>query len=136
MRNSTPSENRYTDAPRGIAAEIENSVRIPDDFPSPEELRRELKRTVTLRLDPDVYEWFRLPGAGYQTRINAVLRAYMESMRREEQPGGGAVANKVVRTTTKGITAKEKVPAYRASKKPLKSGAKKIAHAKRKQPRR
>ena len=34
------------------------------------------KEQVTLRLDRDVLEWFRAKGRGYQTRINAVLRAY------------------------------------------------------------
>lgn len=80
MSNRIVSEDKYTNAPADISEEIRTSVLIPDNFPTPEELRHELKRTVTIRLDPDVYEWFRLPGAGYQTRINAVLRAYMNSM--------------------------------------------------------
>jgi uncharacterized protein (DUF4415 family) len=29
------------------------------------------KRGVYLRLDPDVLDWFKAQGAGYQTRINA-----------------------------------------------------------------
>lgn len=37
------------------------------------------KKSVTVRLDPDVLEWYRSQGRGYQTRINAVLRLYMES---------------------------------------------------------
>lgn len=37
------------------------------------------KTAVSLRLDADVLDWFRAQGAGYQTRINAVLRAYMEA---------------------------------------------------------
>lgn len=37
------------------------------------------KRAVSIRLDPDVLDWFKQEGAGYQTRINAVLRAYMNS---------------------------------------------------------
>ena len=36
------------------------------------------KAAVSLRLDADVLDWFKARGAGYQTRINAVLRAYME----------------------------------------------------------
>ncbi len=36
------------------------------------------KRQLTLRLDSDVIEWFRAQGSGYQTRMNALLRAYME----------------------------------------------------------
>ena len=39
------------------------------------------KRSITVRLDADVLEWFRTQGKGYQTRINAVLRLYMESHR-------------------------------------------------------
>jgi len=37
------------------------------------------KETVTIRLDSDVVDWFKEQGKGYQTRINAVLRTYMEA---------------------------------------------------------
>lgn len=40
------------------------------------------KRQMTLRLDSDVIEWFKRQGQGYQTRMNALLRAYMEEHRR------------------------------------------------------
>lgn len=43
------------------------------------------KRQVTLRLDGDVLAWFRAQGAGYQTRINQLLRAYMEAHRHSER---------------------------------------------------
>lgn len=36
------------------------------------------KEAISLRLDAEVLDWFRARGPGYQTRINAVLRAYME----------------------------------------------------------
>ena len=36
------------------------------------------KETITIRLDADLLEWFR-KHRGYQTRINAVLRAYMQA---------------------------------------------------------
>jgi len=39
------------------------------------------KRSVSLRIDADVLEWFKAQGSGYQTRINAVLRAYREAAR-------------------------------------------------------
>ncbi|HKZ85927.1 MAG TPA: BrnA antitoxin family protein [Anaerolineae bacterium] len=35
------------------------------------------KAQLTLRLDSDVLAWFKAQGRGYQTRINALLRAYM-----------------------------------------------------------
>ena len=37
------------------------------------------KKSLSIRLDPDVLEWFKHQGKGYQTRINAVLRMYMET---------------------------------------------------------
>ncbi len=37
------------------------------------------KQSVSLRLDPDVLDWFKHKGRGYQTRINAILRAYVEA---------------------------------------------------------
>ena len=36
------------------------------------------KRQVTLRLDADVLENLRLTGPGWQTRVNAALRAWLE----------------------------------------------------------
>ncbi len=39
------------------------------------------KQLITLRLDPDVVDWFRRQGAGYQTKINAVLRAFIGAQR-------------------------------------------------------
>ncbi|OYV38956.1 MAG: hypothetical protein B7Z80_08595 [Rhodospirillales bacterium 20-64-7] len=40
------------------------------------------KEVVTLRLDQDVVEFFKQQGRGYQTRMNAVLRAYCETHQR------------------------------------------------------
>ena len=37
------------------------------------------KSLISIRMDPDVLEWFKSQGAGYQTRMNAVLRMYMEA---------------------------------------------------------
>jgi len=37
------------------------------------------KASVSLRIDVDVLEWFKARGSGYQTRINAVLRAFKEA---------------------------------------------------------
>lgn len=36
------------------------------------------KVPVTIKLDPDVLAFFRKAGRGYQTRINAVLRSFMQ----------------------------------------------------------
>jgi uncharacterized protein (DUF4415 family) len=40
------------------------------------------KQQLTLRLDGDVIDWFKAQGAGYQTRMNAVLRSYVEAHRK------------------------------------------------------
>jgi uncharacterized protein (DUF4415 family) len=43
-------------------------------FPAP-------KRQLTLRLDGDVIDWFKEQGHGYQTRMNAVLRRFIEAQK-------------------------------------------------------
>ena len=48
------------------------------------------KQHVSMRLDADVLDWFRKQGQGYQTRINAVLRAYVRA--RKDHATGGSVA--------------------------------------------
>ncbi|OIN87758.1 MAG: hypothetical protein AUJ21_11695 [Anaerolineae bacterium CG1_02_58_13] len=40
------------------------------------------KKQLTLRLDSDLIEWFKEQGQGYQTKMNALLRAYMEEHKR------------------------------------------------------
>ena len=37
------------------------------------------KSLLSLRVDSDVIDWFKSQGAGYQSRMNALLRAYMEA---------------------------------------------------------
>ena len=39
----------------------------------------EPKDRLTIRIDHDVVEWLRKAGSGYQTRINAILRSYMQA---------------------------------------------------------
>ena len=41
----------------------------------------EPKKAISLRLDVDVLNHFKAQGPGYQTRINAVLRAYKNAQR-------------------------------------------------------
>ena len=40
------------------------------------------KTSVHLRLDSDIVDWFKARGKGHLTRMNAVLRAYVESQSR------------------------------------------------------
>ena len=38
-----------------------------------------VKQQITLRIDQDVIDFFREQGQGYQTKINHLLRAYMDA---------------------------------------------------------
>ncbi|WP_263265150.1 BrnA antitoxin family protein [Pseudomonas sp. RIT-PI-S] len=56
-----------------------DSPELGEDFFRSAELRVPVKQTVTIRLDADVLEWFKAQGTGYQTRINQLLRHYMQA---------------------------------------------------------
>ncbi len=69
----TDEDIDFSDCPEITPSMFANSV-----------VRRGLKPVskkvqVTLRVDSDVLEWFKAKGQGYQTQINALLRAYMEA---------------------------------------------------------
>jgi len=40
------------------------------------------KKAISIRVDEDVLDYFKTEGAGYQRRMNAVLRSYMEQRRK------------------------------------------------------
>ena len=44
------------------------------------------KEPITIRVDADVLDWFRDQGRGYQTRINQVLRRYMDVANERVRP--------------------------------------------------
>lgn len=62
----------------------------PDARPTRPEFRRDArvvhpvpKESITIRVDRDVVDWSRVEGRGYQTRINAVLRAFVDGKRKQ-----------------------------------------------------
>ena len=64
----------YSDAPHlSDAAWIKASEQMPHT-----------KKQITLRIDAEVVEFFKSTGARYQTRINSVLRSYVEAHRKRE----------------------------------------------------
>lgn len=69
LRNMKDEEIDYSDIPELDAAFFEKAVIV---LPKP-------KASVSIRLDQEVLDWFKSQGKGYQTRINALLRAYMEA---------------------------------------------------------
>ncbi|HEY9875317.1 MAG TPA: BrnA antitoxin family protein [Candidatus Obscuribacterales bacterium] len=91
MSNEPISSNSQTDWQR-LDAMTEEDIDLSDCPEITPELfakavvRRGLSTTknkaqVTLRIDRDVLEWFKSQGRGYQTQINALLKAYMEAHR-------------------------------------------------------
>ena len=63
------------------AIDTSDIAELDETFFQQAELRTPSKQPVTLRLDADVLTWFKEGGQGYQTRINQLLRRYMESHR-------------------------------------------------------
>ena len=53
---------------------------LPPDFWNDAAVVPAPKRAISLRVDQDVLDWFRAGGPRYQTRMNAVLRAYVSRM--------------------------------------------------------
>ena len=43
------------------------------------------KKSIHLRVDADVLDWFKAQGKGHLTRMNAVLRSYMETRQRQSR---------------------------------------------------
>lgn len=43
------------------------------------------QKTINIRIDKDVLEWFKSQTKNYQTHINAVLRAYYEANKNNKQ---------------------------------------------------
>jgi uncharacterized protein (DUF4415 family) len=62
------AEIDYSDNPKLEAAFFATAVRWPGN-----------KEPVSLRVDSDILAFFRSQGKGYQTKINMLLRRYMEA---------------------------------------------------------
>lgn len=45
----------------------------------------ERKQAIKLRIDTGIISWFKASGKGYQTRMNNVLRAYVDSREKAER---------------------------------------------------
>ena len=93
MRAMTEEEIEST-SPRELA-------NLPDDFwESAVWMPPITKQPISLRVDDDVLEWFRKAGPRYQSRMNAVLRSYMEAMSNRAGSSAGSKAGKSVRRTS------------------------------------
>jgi uncharacterized protein (DUF4415 family) len=63
---------------------------LPDDFWNEATVVEPVvKQPISLRVDADVLDWFKAQGPRYQSRINAVLRAYMTQRRQSARRRAG-----------------------------------------------
>lgn len=88
LQKMTDDDIDYSDIPPLTGEQLEEMVLVPTRTESgsmdwhervEEAMLKRAKKPISLRLDPDVYHWFKRKGPRYQSRINAVLRAYMEA---------------------------------------------------------
>jgi len=70
-------------------AEIETMASTDPDHPALDDAfwadvdaRPAAKEAISIKLDEDILSYFRLQGRGYETRINAVLRRYVDARRK------------------------------------------------------
>ena len=79
MNNTSLTDWKRVDALTDADIDTSDIPPLDDNFFANAELRMpEPKKVITIRLDADVLDWFKSQGSGYQTRMNAVLRMYME----------------------------------------------------------
>jgi len=93
MRARGDIRSDWAAAERRDLAEIER-LADEDDGPLPENWESTVElglpipaQPVNIRIDAAVLQWFKSHGPGYQTRINAVLRAFVEARRHAEATG-------------------------------------------------
>ncbi len=90
MKRQSSSRTSETDLAR-VRRTKDKSIRLSTEHPEADVqhivrgiVRRGLKplsgkASISLRVDADVLEWFRAKGPGYQTKMNAVLRAFKDA---------------------------------------------------------
>ena len=74
--------------PNGELLHPPSATSTPPDGPSFSRVRIAwpgAKVQLTFRLDQEILDWFRADGPGYQTRINAVLRAFVNAQPRRRR---------------------------------------------------
>ncbi|MBF0434346.1 MAG: BrnA antitoxin family protein [Magnetococcales bacterium] len=71
-----------TEIESAVAADPDTFIPDAEWFEKARLVMPQDKEMVTLRLDPEIMAWFRKSGRGYQTRINAVLKAFVEAQDR------------------------------------------------------
>lgn len=96
MRERGESRSDWQAAERLSQADVERLAE-EDDGPLPQGWETTVEigvpepaTPVHIRLDSQVLRWFKASGPGYQTRINAVLRAFVKARQRAEAMDRGS----------------------------------------------
>ena len=82
MKRKLDTEVERLAARRDEDIDLSDIPELDEAFFREAEWQPPIKKSVTIRLDADVLEWFRNQGPGYQTRINLLLRRFMEFQQR------------------------------------------------------
>ena len=81
MARATRKKNRKS--PKASARSVRGSPATsrakPADWGNVKVTWPQPKQAISLRIDQDILAWFRSRGPGYQTRMNAVLRAFVDA---------------------------------------------------------
>lgn len=79
MQTRSKSNLKHLKKLRDEDIDLTDIPELDDDFFKHAKLQVPTKQAVTMRLDSDVLAWFKQQGKGYQTRINLLLRQYMDT---------------------------------------------------------
>lgn len=79
MANVSQTDWKRLEKMQDTEIDLSEAPELDDDFFARAEICIPSKQSVTMRLDSDVLDWFKTQGKGYQTRINRLLRSYMET---------------------------------------------------------
>ena len=84
-RESQTDWNRI-DSMRDEDIDLSDIPEMDEEFFKNATIRMPVKKSsVTLRVDKEVLEWFKSQGKGYQSRMNAVLKAYVKAQREQRK---------------------------------------------------
>lgn len=79
MKRKSKTEMARVKTLKDSEIDYSDSPPLDKDFFKKAVLWTGTKQQITLRLDPDVVDFFKKQGRGYQSMINAVLRKYVEA---------------------------------------------------------
>lgn len=83
MKKASRTDWKRVDAMSDEEIDTSDIPPLDETFFADAELRMpQAKPSITIRLDPDILDWFKSQGKGYQTRINTVLRRYVEARKK------------------------------------------------------